>query len=273
MAVDAREAILAGILQGVLEWLPISSEGQVSILLSALAGVPTSSAVQLSLLLHTGTGLAALLYYRDEVRPLLEQASAWSWAGAWRPDVAEASFLAVATLVTAAVGLGALAALAEVVSALTGGAFILAVGVLLVLTGLFQRAARSAGIPSDRPPNLPDALLVGVLQGLAVLPGVSRSGTTVGGLLIRGHEGPRSFRLSFLLSIPASFGGALLVAARGGLPAVGPGAAAAAIAASAVVGYVTIDALLRVVERVPFWAVCVGLGLLAMAGGGALVWM
>jgi undecaprenyl-diphosphatase len=272
MAVDAREAVLAGVLQGVLEWLPVSSEGQVSILLSALGGVSPESAVRLSLVLHFGTGLSALLYYRDEVRPLAEQAAAWSWSGAWRSDVAEASFLVVATAVTGLVGIGALAALAEVVSAFTGGAFIVAVGVLLILTGVFQRAAASANVPSDRPPNLVDALLVGGLQGLAVLPGVSRSGTTVGGLLLRGHDGPASFRLSFLLSIPASLGGAVLIGLRGGLPAVGLAAAVAAVAASALVGYVTIDALLRVVAKVPFWLVCAGLGLLAVVGGGALLW-
>lgn len=271
MGVSAAEAVLAGVLQGVLEWLPVSSEGQVSILLSAVLGVPAEAAVRLSLVLHLGTGLSALLYYRDEVRPLLREAATWTRRGAWSADHADASFLVVATAVTAVVGLGALALLAEVVSSLTGGAFVLAVGVLLVLTGLFQRAAQDVGIPSDRAPDLPDAVLVGLLQGLAVLPGVSRSGTTVGGLLLRGHQGPRAFRLSFLLSIPASFGGAALVVVRGGLPVLAPGAAAAAVAASAVVGYVTIDALLRVVERVPFWIVCLGLGLLAAAGGATLV--
>lgn len=271
MPVSAAEAVLAGILQGVLEWLPVSSEGQVAILLSAVVGVPVEAAVRLSLVLHVGTGLAALLYYRDEVRPLLREAATWTRQGAWSPDHADATFLVVATAATAIVGVAALAALAQAVTTLTGGAFVLAVGVLLVLTGLFQRAAHDVAIPSDRTPDVADALLVGVLQGLAILPGVSRSGTTVGGLLLRGHQGPRAFRLSFLLSIPASFGGGALVAYQGGLPAVSPGAAVAAVAASAVVGYATIDALLRVVERVPFWIVCTGLGLLAVAGGAVIL--
>lgn len=271
MSVSTAEAIVAGVLQGILEWLPVSSEGQVTILLSAALGVPAEAAVRLSLVLHLGTGLAALVYYRDEVRPLLREASTWTRTGAWSADHADASFLVAATAVTALVGFGALSLLAQVVSNLTGGALVVIVGVLLVLTGLFQRAAGEVTVPSDRAPDLPDALLVGLLQGLAVLPGVSRSGTTVGGLLLRGHEGPRAFRLSFLLAIPASFGAAVLVAYQGGLPPLAPGAVVAAVAASVVVGYATIDALLRVVERVAFWIVCIALGLLAVAGGALVL--
>jgi undecaprenyl-diphosphatase len=86
-----------------------------------------------------------------------------------------------------------------------------------------------------------------------------------------GEDGEPAFRLSFLLAIPASFGGAVLVGLQGGLPAVSPLTAVAAVASSAVVGYVTIDALLRVVDRVAFWLVCLVLGALAVLGGALIV--
>jgi undecaprenyl-diphosphatase len=73
------------------------------------------------------------------------------------------------------------------------------------------------------------------------------------------------------LSIPAAFGAGALVLLTEGLPGITPAAAAVALTVSALVGYLTIDALLRVVERVAFWGICVGLGGLAVAGGVVIV--
>ena len=98
------------------------------------------------------------------------------------------------------------------------------------------------------------------------------SGVTTGALLLLGYDGERAFRLSFLLSIPAAAGaGVVVVASAGGVPAVGPVSGAIALVVAGVVGYATIDALLRVVRQVAFWSVCVGLGALALVGGGVVV--
>jgi undecaprenyl-diphosphatase len=297
MDADAVVALLAGLVQGVLEWLPVSSEGGVALVLAAVGAEP-AAAVRFALVLHAGTALAALAYYRDDARDGV--------AGALAGDVsATGRFVVVATLVSGVVGIVAYAALGELLAALVGAervgdAALALVGVALVATGLLQRAAGwgadsphtdggpgvsasapdpdggadapaggtggAAGPGRGREPGLPDALLVGGLQGLAVLPGISRSGMTAGTLLLRGYDGPDAFRLSFLLAIPASFGAAGLAMADGGVPALAP-AALLALSISAVVGYLTMDALLRVARRLPFWAVCVGLGSLAAVSG------
>jgi undecaprenyl-diphosphatase len=257
-------AVVAGVLQGVFEWLPVSSEGNVALYLVVVEGADPALAVQLSLFLHAGTGLAATAYYRTELRALAAGAPG---AAADAPaDRETLGFLVVATLASAAVGAVVYLLVVGLVTDLAGGAFVALVGALLVGTGLVQRVG-AGWVPARTTPSLVDALLVGALQGCALLPGVSRSGVTVGALLLRGHDGPRSFRLSFLLSIPAAFGAGALVLLDTGLPGVAPAVAAAALLASAVVGYATIDALLRVVRRVAFWAVAVGLGLLAVGGG------
>jgi undecaprenyl-diphosphatase len=94
---------------------------------------------------------------------------------------------------------------------------------------------------------------------------------TSSALLFRSYDPPAAFRLSFLLSSPASIGAAALtVTSSGGLPGISPTAAVVALAVSAVVGYLTIDLLMRVVERIPFWLVCFGLGGLAVVGGGVV---
>jgi len=259
-----RVAVVVGLLQGVFEWLPVSSEGNVALYLAVVEGLPADAAVRYSLFLHAGTAVAALAYYRADVDDLI--------AGL-RPRVddpggsarTEARFLLVATLVSGLVGVGAYLAIAALVSAVAGGVFVALVGALLVATGLLQRLA-AGRLGTRNAPTLPDAALVGALQGLAVLPGVSRSGTTVSALLLRGYGAPAAFRLSFLLSIPAALGAGVLAVADAGLPA--PGAPALlALVTSAVVGYATIGGLLRVVRRVAFWAVCVGLGALAVLGG------
>jgi undecaprenyl-diphosphatase len=256
-------AVVVGILQGVFEWLPVSSEGNIAIYLTAVEGLPPGAATEFALFLHAGTALAATVYYRGELAGLLRELPSW------RPSAPGATtdltFLGVATLVSGGVGLSAYAALEELFPALAGGAFIVLVGLLLVATGVLQRVA-SARLGTREEPTLVDAVLVGALQGVAVLPGVSRSGTTVSAMLLRGYDAEASFRLSFLLSIPAALGAGLLVLADG-VPTLSPAAAVVALAVAAVVGYLTIDALLRVVARVAFWAVCLGLGGLAVVGG------
>jgi undecaprenyl-diphosphatase len=260
-------AAVLGALQGVLEWLPVSSEGNVAVVLAALGESPTT-AVLYGLFLHLGTGVSAAVYYRGEFAGVVRSASAWRPDSAFALETATVSYLALATVTSAAVGVVAFLALESLVSALTGGAFVALVGGLLVLTGLLQRVAGDGATGDRRVPDAVDAVLVGGLQGLAVLPGVSRSGTTTSALLLRGHGGEASFRLSFLLSVPAALGAAgLALLEHGGLPGVAPVPAAVAVLTAAVVGYLSIDALLRVVRRLDFPAVCVGLGSLAVLGG------
>jgi undecaprenyl-diphosphatase len=259
-------ALLVGVLQGVFEWLPISSEGNIALVLSWLGSSP-DRAVAFALFLHLGTALSATIYYRGELADLFSQSLEWRPHTARDDESVVVTFLGVATVVSGVVGIAAYAILDQVVSALTGGALVVLIGVLLVGTGLFQRFSTPEATTGTERPAVLDAILVGVAQGLAILPGVSRSGMTTGTLLLRGYDGPAAFRFSFILSIPAAVGGGLLAYLDTGLGTVTPRAAGIALLAAVVVGYATIDGLLRVVHRVAFWGVCLGLGFLAIVGG------
>lgn len=263
-------AVVVGVIQGLLEWLPVSSEGAVALALTVLDTDP-AQATQYALFLHAGTGIAATVYYRHLLIEVLETIPAWRPSTAFTEETADLSFFGIATTVSVVVGFAGYLALAELASAVAGGVFVAIIGLLLLGTGILMRTAESRGRAIGKQPGVVDAVLVGMLQGLAVLPGVSRSGTTVSALLLRGHDGPESLRLSFVLSIPAAFGAGALVVLDGGLPAIAPEGALVALALAAVVGYLTVDALVRLVERVPFWKVCVGFGTLAVVGGGLLV--
>ena len=257
-------AILVGILQGVFEWLPISSEGNLTILLTALGQAP-EQAVRYSLFLHLGTAMAAIGYFKHELQQLFGEIPKLLSTFSASNDF---WFLGVGTLVSGAVGIGAYSLLIEAVTEIEGALLVVMIGVLLIATGLFQLISKPTDASTSKNPTLIDAVIVGIGQGLAVLPGVSRSGTTVGIMLLRGYSGPTAFRLSFLLSIPAAIGaGVLVLGDSGGIGHVSLVAGLTALFVSGVVGYVTIDALMRVVERVSFWVVCVGLGGLAIVGG------
>ena len=264
-------AVLLGVVQGVLEWLPVSSEGGVALALSLVTGESGGVSTRFALVLHVGTAVAAFAYYRGELFDIARDAPDWRPRAAFDATNADLSFLGVATLTSGVVGIGVYLLFREVVSELAGGGFVAAVGALLVVTGLVQRVAETYGLGEREWPDPLDAVLVGAMQGLALLPGVSRSGTTVSVLLLRGHDGEGALRLSFLLSIPASLGAGLLVVLGDGVPAVSPLAAVLALVASAVVGYLTVGALVALVRRVAFWGVCVGFGALAVASGGALM--
>ncbi|WP_272913160.1 undecaprenyl-diphosphate phosphatase [Halolamina rubra] len=141
MARDLVVALVVGILQGIFEWLPISSEGNITIVLSALGRSPEAG-VAFALFLHLGTALAATVYYREDIRDVLTLLPSWRPANATEGEQATVTFLAIGTLVSGVVGVAAYLTLVDAVSELGGGVFIALIGVLLVLTGAFQYLSR-----------------------------------------------------------------------------------------------------------------------------------
>ena len=245
------ESIIIGILQGLLEWLPVSSEGNLVIVLVGVFGLSAEETISTAIFLHMGTGLAALLYFRKEVIEILIGRTA---------DQADLRLkLFIITMLTGLVGfpiymwLNISLAIGEILLALTG--------IALIITGLLQReASRQEQTGSEL--TWPISIILGAAQGLAIIPGLSRSGLTTSIMLFKNFTGEEAFKISFLMSIPASF------AAAFGMMLVDdfspdPLAAFSALIA-AIVGYLAIDALLRLARRVSFWKICIGLGALAV---------
>ena len=114
-----------------------------------------------------------------------------------------------------------------------------------------------------------DALLVGAAQGLAALPGLSRSGLTVSALLWRGVDRRETLALSFLLSVPASVGAGLYAALDSGLRT--SPQALLALAVSAAVGFIAVRALMGLARRINFGWFALAAGA-AIAAGGAWTW-
>ncbi|MDY6762040.1 MAG: undecaprenyl-diphosphate phosphatase, partial [Candidatus Nanohaloarchaea archaeon] len=189
--------------------------------------------------LHTGTMLAALLYFRDEFTAL-------AWTAVDRRITPVLGVIVVATAVTGVVG-GAVYVLGLEQLVQQPSLFAAATGALLLVTGVLHLLGEAADRTVDEAGPV-DAVLVGALQGLAILPGVSRSGVTVFGLLYRDFDGEDAFRLSFLLSVPA------VLAANIGLEFLGQGVILSpelvlAAGTAFVVGYGSIDLVLRFARR------------------------
>jgi undecaprenyl-diphosphatase len=246
-------ALIVGLVQGLLEWLPISSQGNLVLLMVSLLGVEPAQALSLSVYLHVGSGLAALIYFRGDVGRIIGRDS--------EPDRQMLRFLVVSTLVTGVVGLPVFILLRGASG--YGEALLALTGVALLITGLVQRGSSRTGDRSAGSLGSRDGLIMGLVQGFSAIPGLSRSGVTSSALLIKGLRGEEAFRVSFLMSIPASFAAALGLAILEGAPALEP-ALIIALASSFASALLTIDALLRVARRVRFWGLCLILGVFAL---------
>ncbi len=251
-------AVLLGVVQGVTEWLPISSEGAVAAVYSLLRNTSLSEAVAYALWLHLGTAFSALVAFRRQVRDLIKEITSTPLAPS--PLL---RFLVTATLISTAIAVPLLLLLDEL-SERMGASAMAIVGVLLLFTGAVQLRRRSAGVRGLAGVSLKDALLCGIFQGVAVLPGLSRSGLTVAVLLARRLDGRESLILSFLMSIPAGLGAALFAYFRDGVPVGMEGIVASVVAFLA--GLFSIRVLLRLAERINLGPFVLSVGVLMIAG-------
>lgn len=241
-----REVFL-GAVQGVVEWLPISSEGAIVLISSWLGETNLSALIASALFFHFGTFLAALVYFRREIIALIEG-----------KDRQVSSFLFLTTFLTGLIGLAFLRFLNQFEKSLAG-AINLLVGGLLIITGVLQIRTKEKGVKKAEDLTFIDGLLLGLLQGLAVLPGLSRSGLTVSGLLLRRFDKGLALKLSFLMSLPVVFLGNLALNLDKFSLSTN---SLAGLASAFVFGFLTIGWLLKLASRINFGRFVLLFGLL-----------
>uniref|UniRef100_A0A7C5U485 Undecaprenyl-diphosphatase n=1 Tax=Caldiarchaeum subterraneum TaxID=311458 RepID=A0A7C5U485_CALS0 len=196
---DFWEAVLLGVLQGLAEWLPVSSEGLVSLMSKLYYGRSLESALAAAIWLHVGTLFSAVIYLRSDIAKVM---TGFRKQGEERRLLL---FLVAATASSALTALPIVLFLGELT--ITDWLFTLVVGLLLLLTGVLPRKAlRSIWVE-----RVSEGLVVGLVQGLSIIPGVSRSGVTITTLLLLGASTDQSFRLSYLMSIPVVAGAQILL--------------------------------------------------------------
>src|SRR4030088_1684997 len=191
---DQLAAVILGLVQGLTEFLPVSSTAHLILVSDALKLDPERFGLSFDVALHLGTALAVLLYFAATWIGLLNDLL----HGRWRLPLA-----VVAGTVPAAIA-GVL--LESAVSTTLRSVVYIAIGLLVgSAIILFAERVGSRRRRMDRL-TIADALIIGTAQAIALLPGISRSGITISAGLFRGLERPDATRLAFLLSTPIIFG-------------------------------------------------------------------
>ncbi len=200
------------------EWLPVSSEGLIVLANIHLFGKDDlSESIQLALFLHLGTFFSALIYFRCKIWQLLK--SLFHYPQSSLEQQATLKFLMISTLMSGLIGFGLLQTLIHLEEQLLTSGRVLTglIGLLLLVTGGLQLSARAGQPRSAKDSSVLDAVILGVVQGLAILPGLSRSGLTISALLLRKFDDTDALTLSFLMSLPVVLGGNILLNANGSL--------------------------------------------------------
>jgi undecaprenyl-diphosphatase len=247
------QAVLWGVVQGITEFLPVSSDGHL-VLIPALFGL-TPPDLATTAVLHLGTLVAVVAYFRKDLWRLRLARS--------DPDSRRLLWLLFVGSLPAALALLFVDEVERLQRSVTAAAlFLLVTGVVLVTVDRLARGGRE--IEQARPT---DALLIGFAQLLAILPGISRSGFTIATGMARGFERVSTARFSFLLGVPAIAAAGLLelfnLASNDGIPP----AAWLGVAVAAVTGYIAIAFLLRMLHRAGLSAYgfyCLVMGALAL---------
>jgi undecaprenyl-diphosphatase len=233
-------AVILGAIQGITEFLPVSSSGHL-VLFQRIFGI-SEPALFFDIMVHVGTlGAVFVVLWKD------------IWAVLRRPLQRLTGLLILATFPAVIIAL----VFKETIEAAfqsaawLGFAFLFTAAALLVSELLSRRAGQSRNLPAM---NWPDALIIGILQGIAIIPGISRSGLTLSGALSRKLERDFAARFSFLLSIPAILGALILQlkdVCAGGVLTGGIGAAPllAGTLSAGVVGFFSVKLMLRIVRK------------------------
>jgi len=260
---DFITAIVLGLLQGIFEWLPISSQGNILGILVWFGSNP-KVALQLAVMLHAGTLLSAIVYFRKELREMLLPKQNVSETKK-KKNSQLLKFLIIATIATAITAIPSFLILEELLG--FGIAFVLLLlAVLLLITGLLQLKKKQIGAGKLTWKN---GLLAGLGQGFSALPGVSRSGITTSVLLFRGFSGEDAFRISFLMSIPAVFFAEIGYGLLKGF--IFNEFSLVALIVAFVIGLVTMDLLIKLVRKINFSWICFVLAIIYFIGFVLLV--
>jgi undecaprenyl-diphosphatase len=208
------EVILLGLIQGITEFLPVSSSAHL-VIFQNIFGVKQPQ-LFLDVALHAGTLISTLIVLRKEIRALLQ--GLLSYILHQFPGERHT----LGTEQRAMARLSGLVCIGLIPTGLVGFFFrdqferlfgsLLAVGIMLMVTGGILWLTRKAekGMKDIRTMSVVDALVIGFIQGLAIAPGISRSGSTISFGLFRKLQKDVSFQFSFLLSIPAILGALIL---------------------------------------------------------------
>ncbi len=266
------QAILMGLIQGLTEFLPVSSSGHLA-LFKILFGVETDTGILFDVLLHVGT-LAAIcvVYYKDIWRLIVEGCCIVRDAAVnvviffrnrinkesqgYRRIVCNSYRKFVMLVIVSTIPTGIIGFMGKDVVEMASEILIVP-GICLIVTGVLLIVADRIKDGDKLPKSVTytNAFGVGIAQGIATLPGLSRSGTTITACLLSGYQRNFAVKYSFIMSIPAILGALVLeLTDLKGLQVTAPDVACYVVGmlVAAVVGYICIKTMLVIVRKKKF---------------------
>ena len=264
-------SILLGLVQGIAEFLPISSSGHLAIA-EKLLGKSTSIPDFFDVLLHLGTLTAVFAAYWPDIRAMIFEffQGASDLIHKKTPVPVPPARRMILLIIVATLPLGLILPVKDTIEAMSDNLYFVSVALLLTGCLLFVSDRVKPGKKTAKNATLRDALLVGFAQAVATCPGISRSGTTITAGCFVGFERKFAVRFSFLMSIPAILGANILSLAD----AIGDGiiwsdvpAYLVGVVVAAISGYACIRLLRMIADKGRFgWFAyyCWGMGLLAL---------
>ncbi|MCL7752836.1 undecaprenyl-diphosphate phosphatase [Polaribacter sp. Z022] len=194
---DIIEAIILGIIQGLTEFLPVSSSGHLELAKAILGdtSVPEES-LTFTVVLHFATALSTLVIFRKEVAEIFKGLLQFKWNEEFKFS------LKIILSMIPAVVVGLL--FEEQLESFFGGKILL-VGVMLIVTAILLLLADKAK-NTDKEVSFSNSVIIGISQAIAMLPGISRSGATISTSVLLGIDRTRAAKFSFLMVVPLIFG-------------------------------------------------------------------
>ena len=247
------QAIILGLAQGLAEFLPISSSGHLA-LLQYFFGVSSNNVLPFTVLMHLGTLLSVFIIYWTDIAALIKELIATikdicTGKGLRinaNPTRRLGFMIIVATIPTALIGLLFEDYFNSLYSSLVG------ISLGLIFTGIILLVAEKMGKQDKTIMTMKfrHAVFVGIMQGIAICPGVSRSGSTLFGSLLSGLDRATAVKFAFLISIPSILGSVILEAPDAfaqGMDAAIVGPVIAGVIVAALSGIFAIKAMIRIV--------------------------
>lgn len=201
---NGLEALILGLLQGLTEYLPVSSSGHLAIG-SALFGIEGEESLSFTILVHIATVLSTLVILWKEI--------AWIFKGLFRFEMNDETRY-VLNIVVSMIPVGIVGVFFKDTVEAIFGSGLLVVGCMLLLTALLLAFSYYAKPRQKEKISLRDAFIIGLAQACAVMPGLSRSGSTIATGLLLGNKKEHLAQFSFLMVIPPILGEALLDALK-----------------------------------------------------------
>lgn len=209
-------SVLMGLLQGVAEFLPISSSGHLA-LFQHFFSVENYEETQLffTVLLHLGTLISVFVYYWRDIWEMIREfflllGTLFSRRGGRESATPPPARRMVLLIIVATLPLFLILPVKDKVEAAMGSVTFVSVALLLTGFILYFSDRMAKGRKTERTTTMLDAVLVGFAQALGTLPGISRSGITISAGLLRGYDRTFAVRFSFLMSLPAVLGANIL---------------------------------------------------------------